>query len=313
MKKIFCILVILCLCACGNKTKELSVVVPSGAPSLAFYNEIDNPNFNTSDAKSILGEIRSDSGSDILVLDSVNGIKAINENGNYKLASIITFGNFYIASTGIDEDGVMDESDYIVLFSSGATPDIIFHYLYGNKYDNNIHYVTSVSDAAACLIKGINIMDDEKDINDQPYVEYVMIAEPALSQSLSKNSNAFVYEDIQKVYREKTGLDMIQAALFVSNRLSDDEINLYLNNLENDVNDLLSNAEVFKNAIQANNISDEELKDIFGVASTDIVNKVLEHNTIGLGYKDAYAYKEEIDKFVALFSLDETDEEIYYK
>ena len=313
MKKLFCIFVILCLCACSNKTSKLSVVVPSGAPSLAFYNEIDNPNFNTSDAKSILSEIKSDNGSDILVLDSVNGIKAINENGNYKLASIITFGNFYIASTGVDEDGVMDEGDYIVLFSSGATPDVIFHYLYGNKYDKNIHYVNSVSDAAACLIKGINIMDDERDISDQPYVEYVMIAEPALCQSLSKNKDAFIYEDIQKMYHDKTGLDMIQAALFVSNRLSNDEINSYLNNLENSINELLSIGNVFKNAIETNNISDEELKDIFGVANTDIVNKVLEHNTIGLGYKDAYTYKQEIDKFIALFSLDETDEEIYYK
>ena len=63
------------------------------------------------------------------VIDTVNGIKAIEKGANYKLAASITFGNFYIASTGIDEDDIMDKDDYIVLFSMGATPDLIFHYV----------------------------------------------------------------------------------------------------------------------------------------------------------------------------------------
>ena len=233
MKKIICLLSILLLVSCTTNSKDsLSVVVPSGAPSLAFYNQIDNSNFYTSSAQNIVSQMFSNNGEDIIVLDTINGIRAINKNADYKLAATITFGNFYIASTGLDENKTMDKDDYIVLFSQNATPDIIFHNIYGNSFDENIYYVDAVSDALACLLKGINISDDNMSINEK-YVDYVMIAEPALQIALAQNKDAYIYQNLQDLYYEKNNSKMIQASIFVSNRLEKKTIDDYLDKIKN--------------------------------------------------------------------------------
>ena len=315
MKKLLVFILIVLLTGCSKNNTEdydLSIVVPSGAPSLAFYNEINNDSFNTGDAQSILPQLKGENGADIIVIDTVNGIKTINDGGNYKLAATITFGNFYIASTGKDDNGVMENGDYIVLFSQNATPDLVFHNIYGNNYDSNVHYVSAVSDASACLIKGINIQDDQRSIDEQPYVDYVMIAEPALSAAMSQNSNARIYANIQEEYAIKNdGMSMIQASVFVSNKLNKKQIDNYLNNLENNINSLLENPELFEET--TNMLSDVEIKDVFGVPNVKIVKKVLNDNSIGLGFVRAYDNKNAIDKFISLFGLNNTDEEIYYK
>ena len=311
MKKIILILLAICLFGCQKQDKELSVVCPSGAPSIAFYNEIDNESFHTADAASILPELKGDNGSDIIVIDTVNGIKALNAGANYSLAATITFGNFYIASTGNDENGIMDNGDYIVVFSQGATPDLIFHYIYGNVYDSNLHYVQAVSDAATCLIKGINIADEANGIDNQ-YVDYVMIAEPALTAALSQNNKASIYTNIQDEYKKKSNdLQMIQASVFVSKKLSLSNAKEYLNNLQETINSILDNPDLFVEG--TSNLSDTEFKDIFGIPNNKIAKKVLDNNSIGLGFMDAYNNKESIDAFISIFGLEETNEEIYFK
>lgn len=314
MKKILVILLSLILFACSTSKidKKLSIVVPSGAPSLAFYNQLDNDNFNTGDAQSIMPELKSDSGSDIIVIDTVNGIKALNAGANYKIAATITFGNFFVASTGHDENGKMEEGDYIVLFSQGATPDLVFHYIYGNSLDSNIHYVQAVADAAACLIKGINISDDSRDIDEEPYVDYVMIAEPILTTAMAQNKNISLYSDLQIEYMSKTdGRQMVQASVFVSNRLTNEQIDDFLTSLENSINNLKTNPQLFIDS--TNSLSDAEIKEIFGIPNAKLVTKFIESNSIGIGFKKAYDNKENIDTFVSMFGLEETNEEIYYK
>lgn len=318
MKKIVTIILMILLVGCAGEnvdSNKLSIVVPSGAPSLAFYDEIDNSNFNTSDAASILPELKSDSGSDIIVIDTVSGIKALNAGASYKLAATITFGNFYVAATGNDSDGVMNFGDYIVLFSQNATPDLLFHNIYGTELDSNIHYVSAVSDAATCLIKGINVTDDQRDINEEPYVDYVLIAEPALSMALSQNEKASVYANIQDLYEESSFSSdlypIMQASLFVSNRLSNEQVNEYLTKLENTISALLDNPELFKTVNEE--LSDAEIKEIFGIPNINIATKVLKNNSINLGFKKAYDYKEAIDRYIAIYGMEPTNEEIYFK
>ena len=311
MKKILILLSLFALCACSSK-EDIKIVCPSGAPSLAFYNEIDNDNFFTGDASSILPELKGNGDADVVVIDTVNGIKALNQGGNYYLAANITFGNFFIAATGNDDNGIMEDGDYIVVFSKDATPDLIFHYLYGTSLDSNLHYVQAVSDASACLIKGINIADDNRSIDEEPYVDYVMIAEPALSGALSKNNNASIYANIQNIYKEKTnGLSMIQASVFVRKGFKNKET--YLNNLKNNIDDLLNNPLLFEESINKNGLSDVEIKDVFGLPNIKIAKKVLSENSIGLGYVNAYDNKKAIDNFIEIFNMKKTNEEIYYK
>lgn len=304
MKKSIIVLVLLLLFGCSSQKKgDLSIVCPSGAPSIAFYNR---PEFNSADASSIIPELRGNGGSDIIVIDTVNGLRALKEGSNYKLAANITFGNFYIASTGNDENGIMEDGDYIVLFSKGATPDLIFHYIYGNHYDTNIHYVNAVSDAAACLIKGINITDDKNK------VDYVLIAEPALSMALKQNDEAKIIDNIQEKYAEKNnGLQMIQASIFVSNKIDKKEIKNFLNEIEKDINDLLEKPVLFKESV--NNLSLEEVKEVYSVNDIDLVTEILDINSIGLGYKNAYENKEAIIKYASLFGIEDINDECFFK
>lgn len=315
MKKILIILLSLVLFGCSikeEKTDKLSIVVPTGAPSLAFYDQLDNDKFNTGDAQSIMPELKSDNGSDIIVIDTVNGIKALNSGAKYKLAANITFGNFFIASTDHDKNGTMDEGDYIVVFSQGATPDLIFHYIYGDDLDSSIHYVQAVTDAATCLIKGINILDDSRDINEEPYVDYVMIAEPALTTAMAQNEKISIYANMQQEYMLKSdGNQMIQASVFVSDRLTNKQIDEFLASLKEKIDDLAMNAEIFAEATSS--LSDAEVKEIFGIPNSKIATKVIKKNLIGLGFKNAYYNKEAIDEFVSIFGLEKTNEEIYYK
>lgn len=291
---------------------NLTITVPSGAPSLAFYNEIANPNFSTGDAKSIMPELTGSGKSDIIVIDTVNGVKALNGGANYKLAATITSGNFYVASTGHDEDKEMNPGDYIVVFAQGATSDLVFHYLFGTDYDENLHYVNAVSDASACLIKGVNIYDDEKKDVEEPYVDYVFVAQPALFAAMKQNENISVTYNVQDLYKEKSGQGMIQASVFVSNNLDEAKANAYLEKLEADVNALVSDPSLFVEATK--DMSDDEVKDLFGVPNANIANAVIkQNNAIGLGYKKAIDNKDAIDAFLNIFGVEKTSEEIYFK
>ncbi|MBQ1508256.1 MAG: hypothetical protein IIZ47_02435 [Erysipelotrichaceae bacterium] len=321
MKRLFVILLLgLILCGCAGvekpveapEEKPLSIAVPAGAPALAFYTQTGNELFATGDVKSILPELKSDKGSDIIVIDTVNGIRALNDGAPYKLAATITFGNFYLAATGHDEDQTMDPGDYVVVFSKGATPDLVFHYIYGDAYDENLHYVNAVADATPCLVKGINISDDSHSTDDEPYVDYVFIAEPALTASMKQNPEISVYADIQEEYRKKSGQGMIQASVFVSDRLSDEEADAYLNTLEEDIRALLDNPDLFVE--KTSEFSDEEVKEVLGLPNSAMAAAVIrKNNAIGLGFLRAYENREAIDAFISIFGLEKTDEGIYLK
>ena len=130
MKKLLVILsVLLLLCGCASNKKEeavepetvvdpstLTIVTPKGAPVLAFYDQIGNENYTRVTADAISALWTGDQSPDVIVVDLTSGVKAIENGAAYKLASIITFGNFYLASTGNDENETMDVDDKIVLF-----------------------------------------------------------------------------------------------------------------------------------------------------------------------------------------------------
>ena len=303
-KLLSAILLIIGLSSCANKN-ELNILVPTGAPSFAFYNYVDSPCLETnSSPKNIIPFLNSNSEKDIVVIDTVSGIQAINKTKSFKIAATITFGNFYLASTGNDDNNKLDVGDNIVLFGKDQNPDLIFHYLYGNQFDSNIEYVSAASDSAKCLITGKNSITGSA-------IDYVFLAQPALYNALNKNQKASLYEDIQKLYKEKTGVEMIQASLFVNNNTNKTKISQFLSSLEKDINDALVNPTLIETKL--NNISIEEQNSIFG-STGETVKKITENNNqLGLGYKSAYENKKGIDTFLKLFNIEETNEEIYFK
>lgn len=317
MKKFILVLIIL-LSLCGCKKEEIKkesiysnvgIIAPTGAPSLAFINYIDDSSFETNSAPTnILSMMSKKSDKRIVVIDVTSGIKAINQGAPYKLAAILTFGNFYIASTGNDDNGIMDESDTIVLFGQNMIPDTIFHYIFNDLYDSSIEYVSAVQDAGKCLAAGKNLETGSE-------VDYVFMAEPVLSTVLNNESaptykKAGVYMNIQDEYKKKSGLNLIQAGLFVKDdgyfKDHDDFYKYYSDN----INKILNDNEYVDSYL--NGKSDEEISSIFGINSK-LMHQALKTNSIGLGFKNAYYEIADIREFAKLFKIEEVNEEIFFK
>ena len=321
MKKIIVILIaLLTLFACTPKTDEqtvvetvdpstLSIVTPKGAPVLAFYDQIENENYTRVAADAISALWTGDASPDVLVVDLTSGVNAIKNGADYKLAAVITFGNFYLASTGNDDDGEMNGDDKIVLFGNeNMLPSRIFHYLYGEEFDENLVYEADATAAAAALASGNSL--------DGSPVDYVFLAQPALFASLKKNEKAAIYADIQKEYKDKSSLDMIQATVFINNRVDTETAKAFLTNLESSINAAIENPELVSEGLSVYD-GDEALAQ-YGFNPTVIVNVFKQKNAaginaMGLGYKNAIDIKNEIDNFLSIFNIEATSEEIYIK
>ena len=320
MKKLLTVLIILLtLCACaGSKeepveevidTSSLTIVTPTGAPVLAFYDQIQNENYTRVAAEAISALWTGDVSPDILVVDLTSGIKAIANGADYKVGAILTFGNFYLAATGNDEDQNMDPEDRIVLFGNeNMLPNKIWHYLYGTDYDASLIYEGNAQLAAAALASG--------KASDGSAVDYVFLAQPALFASLKKNEKASLYKDIQEEYKNKSGLDMIQAALFINNRVDQKVADAFLSELETSIGAVLENPELASEGLSV--YKDDEAVTQYGFNPAVVVNvlkmkNALGNNAMGLGFKRAIDIKDDIDTFLSVFGVEKTSEEIYFK
>ena len=293
------------LCGCRrDKYKGLSFIVPTGAPAIAMSAFADLEGFETTTDPSTIVPLLANGQYDVAVLPTNVGVTAINNKKvPYKMLCTITFGNLFVASTGKDSDGVMDENDYIVSFQQGAVPDKIFHYVYGTQFDNALHYVSSAADAAKCLMTGKNLADESKD------VDYVLLAEPALTKVLEKNQTASVYANIQDLYKTKSnGLILTQASVFVKNTLTDDVTkDAIYKTIESSVNQMIKKP----SKIEANMSKVDEPATIFGVEPEYAVKTTENGNRMGLGCKLASDIKSDISEFLTIFGVSPiTDENI---
>ena len=103
---------------------------------------------------------------------------------------------------------------------------------------------------------------------------------------------------------------MFQAGLFVKNDLVNKDVNTYLSTLENDVNLLLGKDSETLNKI--NNYDDDAFLNKYGVKK-QIVEKTIDKNLMGLGFKYVSEVKNDVNKFLKIFNLEIKDESIYQK
>ena len=113
-------------------SSAFTVICPQGAPSAALAKfASDTTNIDFAQPAQVSAAFAKGE-SDFIVFDSVNGMKLSKlNNGNYLLVRMVTYGNLYIVSTGNDEDGIMDDSDYIVSYGEGLVPDLAFKAVFG--------------------------------------------------------------------------------------------------------------------------------------------------------------------------------------
>lgn len=305
MKKVLLSLLFpLLLSSCGGHYDDYTkwrIITPTGAPAIAMSYFSGYENFETnSDPVNIVAMMKAGK-ADAVVLPTNVGMQAIRQgNLPFKIFKTLTHGNIYIASTGNDDDGLMDSDDYIVSFQKGAVPDKIFHYVYGDEYENALHYVSNAQEAAKCLKLGKNLADDKKD------VDYVVLAEPALTTVLETTPNAKQYADLQELYKVKSGgKEIFQAALFVSNELDMHTLmEPFQSYLHISINDMKKTPETAETYMNLN--SNPELT--FGV-KPEVARKMFENgNRMNIDCKDVWKERESINLFLSIFGVDPLNE-----
>ena len=298
-KKLF-LLPALLLGACSIDSHEkLSILVPTGAPSVAFASFLNESNFKVNDKPNNIVAQMVNENADIVVLPTNLGVQQINKGLKYKLAATITFGNLFICSTGLDDDGVMDNDDYIVSFQENAVPDKIFKSVYDVNVD---YYCDNAQDAAKCLKL-------KKDPNNNP-VDYVLLAEPAVSKLESTGTEFSIYANMQEEYKAKYDNQQIfQASIFVRSALTHEQVDPYLGRVKSYVASIKANPSLFESAKQL----DPNVETTLGLDVASTIKAIEKDNALGIGYEIAYEHKGDIDTFLNIFGMPATNEEIYFK
>ena len=245
---------------------------------------------------------------DVVVLPTNAGVQAIvNKNAPYKIAATITFGNFYIVSMNNDDNQTMDANDTILLFQKNNVPDKIFHYVYGNALDSALHYVSAVSDAASAIIGG---KFSDPDLGEDLVPNYVMIAEPALTNVLSKKGDAVsVYANVQEEYKKKSNnAELFQASVFVKDNLEPEKVRYFLDDLKRDIEEAIADP----SKMSAGMSKIEDASTVYGVAPQMAENVLRKNNGMGLGFKLARENKGAINTFLEIFGINNVDEKIYF-
>ena len=287
---------------------DFSIVTPTGAPALAFYNYAGYKNFETNSVPTNIVAMMNKGEKDVVVLPTNAGVQAIvNAKADYKIAATITFGNFYIVSMNNDDNQVMDVNDTILLFQKNNVPDKIFHYVYGDTLNNALHYVSAVSDAASAVIGG---KFTDPDLGTELVPNYVMIAEPALTNVVSRKGDAIsVYANIQEEYKKKSNnAELFQASIFVKSSLEYEKVRLFLNDVEKDIKDAIADPSKMSTGMS----KIEDAATVYGVAPAMAESVLRKNNGMGLGFKLAKDNKQAINTFLGIFGINNVDEKIYY-
>ena len=308
MKKqlLITLLPLLALTACNKNSTyklDLSVASPAGAPATAFYKYLTSDNLEVdSNANNILSYFAG-TNKDVIVAPTNYGIKVIKDGtADYKIAANITFGNFYLLATGKDSDSTLNEGDKIIAFQQNGVGGKLFNYVYGD-----LNLETTYLEDGSAIVKQIIAGKGELD------ADYVLLAQPAVNNVLSKFSSFSVYANVQNDYKAKSGgKEITQASIFVRNGLNKNVIENFLSNIENDVKELLEDP---KTAIDKydGKVEDEIFSGKLSSTKEDLVKLLTDNNQIGLGYKDAYSNKESIDAFIGTLGMGATSEEIYFR
>ena len=319
MKKLISLIAAtLCLAACNNNSSSqtsteeydrslLSIVAPTGAPALAFYNYATNDKFETTAKPADLPGYLAAGSKDVVVAPTNAGIKSIKEsNAPYQIAATITFGNFYIASLNNDDNQVMDENDTIILFQKNNVPDKIFHYVYGNQFDNAIHYAADNAVAKTALKTGEY---SDPDTSIKYYPNYVMIAEPALTDVLNEKKTVSVYADLQAKYKEKSNNQaLFQASVFIKTSVDKTIAKAFLDSLKKDIEDAIQDPTKLSSGMSKK----AESAKFFGADPQMAENVLRNNNGMGLGFAYAKENKTAIETFLKLFKLEDINEEVYF-
>lgn len=215
MKKILTILTTLLfafgLTGCLNAEEDVSVIVPTGTPSLGIARALEEDFIkeNIVSGSDPLIAAFTNANYDIVVAPVNLGAKFYNENENfgYQLYETIVWGNYYLASTTPLDSFASLEGKTITVFGKNSTPDVVLRTLLAvNQLNVTLEYVDDVNTANSYLMSG--------------KADIIVSAEPSITK-LSSNKEIYTL-DLQKEWANITGsYSFPQAGIFVKKERKD--------------------------------------------------------------------------------------------
>lgn len=274
---------------------DIKFACPTGAPALAFFNQGNNPYFITNSESGVIGAELQKNECDVVVYPAMDGLKTIKENQeingiNYRLAKIITGGNFYLISVNKTpgeggEIPLPSESDYVVSFQENKLPDKVFKKLCSDHWYINpsMHYVDNATMIGGVLKTGKHAGNN---------VDYIVAPEPAVTRMML-NTGAETYgklaivKSIRSEWKALTGLDgIVQAGLFVNKNTLETKqtkIKEFMNQVADNMETAINNPDVAAASINVYSTDTSKQNEKFGFFASDVINVQADgHNGFGL-------------------------------
>lgn len=117
---------------------DLKIATPAGSPATAFYKHLGESDYLevNGDATNVLAYFTSTDSTqrkDVIVAPTNAGIASINAGADFKIAATVTFGNFFLLSTGKDTNETLDKGDKVIAFQQNGVAGKLFNFVYGDR------------------------------------------------------------------------------------------------------------------------------------------------------------------------------------
>ena len=280
----------------------IKVAAPAGSPALALFAHLSESDVEINAAENVQAYMTDTANKDIVILPTNYGVNAIvNKGVSFKLAATVTFGNFFLLSTGNDDNATLDSGDKVLAFQQNGVAGKLFNYLYGDK-ELSVKYEADAKTVKDAVLTGGDSFD----------YDYVLLAQPVVNVILQKKTSYSLYASLQEDYKTKSGgKEITQASIFVKNSADVTKAKAALATIKSDVEQLLKNHQEVID--QTKNLEEEVISAKF-TATAQAVKGLLDNgNQLGVGYKDAFDNKTNIDAFLASLGMGATSEDIYFR
>lgn len=229
-----------------DSSKKVSVIVPTGTPSLGIANVLNDKTLvdaNIVSGSDPLIAAFTNASYDVVVAPVNLGAKLYNANENfsYILYKTIVWGNYYLVSN--EEIATLEslEGKTVLVFGKNSTPDVVLRTLISAKNINvNLEYIDDVATANSYLLSG--------------KADIIVSAEPSLTK-MSANKNFYTL-DLQKQWQQLTGsYSLPQAGIFIKKDSKDEK---YLKTVLDKMIESVQMAQTKPNVLIASAVSVDE-------------------------------------------------------
>jgi len=269
-------------CAPGKKVEQIKVVAPSGATAVSIVKPMKDTtvldgtkiNYEIVPTTDLIVARLTAKEADLAIVPVNLAAQLYQKQMPYKLTSVVTWGNLYIASTEDIEGWDAIKGEDVYMMGKGLVPDIVFRTLCRENgidpdTDINIIYLSGATELAPNFLAGKSKIS--------------MLPEPALTTVKLKQQNTKVFLDLQQEWKKSfgTNLGFPQAGIFVSEDLirnNPDFVKRYIQELKEGMDWINENpkqageyaenmelglpAAVVEKSMPGNNIKHEYVKDV---------------------------------------------------